>query len=272
MDRFLRVLGHYLRVRGNLLAGAISYFGFLSFFPLLALALFAVGFLSQVYPDARSGLNTALEQLFPGLVGSGSGEVQVSDIEALAGRLGLIGLVGAVYTGLGWLSAMRTSLLVVFELPREEQPNFLVGKARDLSTLLVLFVCLTMAVAFSSLVAGFSRQLLDWLSLSRDLSPVLAVLAIAVGLLWETAVFYLLFTLLARPRLTRRALWGGALLGAVGFELLKWLSTYLLQLTSHQPAVMAFGVTLILLVWINYFSRIALFAASWAQTPRRPLP
>jgi membrane protein len=110
--------------------------------------------------------------------------------------------------------------------------------------------------------------LLDWLNLSRDLSPLLAATAIVVGVVWESAVFYLLFTLLARPRLTRRALWSGALLGALGFELLKWLSTYLLRLTSHQPAVMAFGVTLILLVWINYFSRIALFAASWAHTPR----
>ena len=44
---------HYGDVKGGLQAGAVTYFAFLSFFPILALAFFVVGLLSQVYPDAR---------------------------------------------------------------------------------------------------------------------------------------------------------------------------------------------------------------------------
>jgi membrane protein len=52
----------------------------------------------------------------------------------------------------------------------------------------------------------------------------------------------------------------------VVFELLKQLSTVLLQGTREQPAVQAFGIALILLVWINYFSRVVVLAAAWAHT------
>src|SRR4029078_4220879 len=64
----------------------------------------------------------------------------------------------------------------------------------------------------------------------------------------------------------RSALLRGALLGAVGFEVLKLAANLLLAQTRGQPACQAFGVALILLVWINYFSRLVMYAAAWAYT------
>ena len=58
----------------------------------------------------------------------------------------------------------------------------------------------------------------------------------------------------------------GALLGAVGFEILKQASQLLIKSTEGQPAFQAFGIALILVVWINYFSRVILYAAAWAWT------
>jgi membrane protein len=58
----------------------------------------------------------------------------------------------------------------------------------------------------------------------------------------------------------------GALLGAVLFELLKQLSTFLLKATANSDAFQAFGIALILLVWINYFSRVVVLSAAWAHT------
>jgi len=79
-------------------------------------------------------------------------------------------------------------------------------------------------------------------------------------------LFFAFFRLLASPNVPSRSLWSGALLGAIAFELLKQLSTVLLQATREQPAVQAFGIALILLVWINYFSRVVVLAAAWAHT------
>ena len=76
-----------------------------------------------------------------------------------------------------------------------------------------------------------------------------------------------MFTLLVvEPHVPRGALVRGALLGAVGFEVLKSLANLLLAQTRGNPAFQAFGVALILLVWINYFSRLVMYAAAWAYT------
>jgi membrane protein len=72
--------------------------------------------------------------------------------------------------------------------------------------------------------------------------------------------------MLARPPLPPRALLHGAVLGGIAFELLKEASSYLLTLTQKSPAFQAYGIALILLVWINYFSRIVMYAAAWATT------
>ena len=78
-----------------------------------------------------------------------------------------------------------------------------------------------------------------------------------------------MFRLLAAPDLPKRAMWSGALLGAVGFEILKQISGLLIRVTQGNPAFQVFGLALILLVWINYFSRVILYAASWAWTHPR---
>ena len=63
-----------------------------------------------------------------------------------------------------------------------------------------------------------------------------------------------------------RALWEGAFLGSIAFEILKQLSSFLLAATHRSPAFQAFGIALILLIWINYFSRVVMYAAAWAYT------
>jgi membrane protein len=47
---------------------------------------------------------------------------------------------------------------------------------------------------------------------------------------------------------------------------LKQLSTFLLAATHRSPAFQAFGIALILVVWINYFARLVMYAAAWACT------
>ena len=173
-----------------------------------------------------------------------------------------------IYAGLGWLSGMRTALQVVFELPRDRRPNFLLGKLRDLLTLAVVGSTLLLSVAVSGVVTRFSTQLLDLAGLDHDLSWTVEVVAVVVAMAATTLMFFVLFKVLARPRTPDRALWQGALLGSVAFEVLKQLSSVLLAATQRSPAFQAFGIALILLVWINYFSRIVMYAAAWAHTSR----
>jgi membrane protein len=266
VDHVLRTQEHYGETKATQQAGAVTYFGFLSVFPVLALAFFAVGYISKVFPNAQDTLVRAINQLFPGMIGNGDYQISLTDIENSATTVGLLGLLGLLYAGLGWLSALRDALTTVFVLPTRDQPNFVMGKIRDLVTLVIIGVVLLVAVGFTGLVSGFSKDLLGWAHLSEELGWLVQILTIVLGLLANAVLFLSMFRLLAAPELPWRAMWSGALLGAVGFEILKQASKLLLTITQGNPAFQVFGVALILLVWINYFSRVILYAASWAWT------
>jgi membrane protein len=268
VDHAIRTQEQYGAVNASQQAGAVTYFGFLSVFPILALAFFAVGYVAKVFPDAQDNLESAIRSMFPGIIGNGKNQLQISDIRHSAGTVGIIGLVGVLYSGLGWLSALRGALVAVFALPKPEQPGLVTGKLRDLLTLVIIGTVLLVAVAVTGLVSGFSHDLLGWLGLSTALGWLVQVLTVVIGLAANALLFFTMFRLLAAPDLPARSLWSGAALGAVGFEVLKQLSTLLIKSTQGQPAFQVFGLALILVVWINYFSRIVLYAAAWAwSTP-----
>jgi membrane protein len=266
VDHLLRTQEHYGNVKAGQQAGAVTYFGFLSFFPILALAFAAVGLISGLYPDARDALIDAINEVFPGMIGNDEGQISLATIESAAGAAVGIGLVGLLYAGLGWLSSMRDALLVVFELPSYEHPSFVFGKLRDLVTLVTVGLVLLLSVGVSGLVRGLSEQILDALDLGAALQWLMWALAILIGLAASTILFLALFRLLANPHTPKRSLLHGAVLGAVGFEVLKQLSGLLLAATKGQPAFQAFGIALILVVWISYTARVVMYAAAWAHT------
>ncbi|MFC4784260.1 YihY/virulence factor BrkB family protein [Nocardioides sp. MAHUQ-72] len=266
VDHAVRTQEHYGAVKAAQQAGAVTYFGFLSFFPILALSFFVVGWIAKVYDGARGDLRRALNSVMPGLVGTGDNQVQIHDIEAAAATLGAVGAVILLYSGLGWLAAMRDALVVVFEVPAREQPSFLLGKLRDLATLALIGLILLLSVAVAGLVGGFSQDLLEWVGLGSELDWLVKLLTVVLGFAANMLLFFTMFVLLAEPRTPRRSLWSGALLGAVAFEALKQVSGLLIRSAQGNPAFQAFGIALIVLVWINYFSRVVLYAAAWAHT------
>lgn len=266
LDHVLSMNEHYGKVKGSQQAGAVTYFAFLSFFPVLALAFFAVGVIARIYSDAEENVVSAIDSVLPGIVGSGDTQISIDQVQSFSGLAGVVGLLGVLYAGLGWVSSLREALIAVFELPQREQPTFVKGKLRDLEALVIVGLVLVVAVAVAGFVSGFSADLLELVGLGSELSWLVKILAIVLGLAANAVLFFALFKLLAEPHLERRSLVSGAILGAVGFELLKQLSGLLLGSTKGQPAFQAFGIALILLVWINYFSKLVLYAAAWSYT------
>lgn len=268
LDHVVRMLQHYGRVEGGVMAGAVTYYGFLSFFPILALAFAVVGFLARVYGGAQDVLIQAINSLLPDMVGNAPGQISLHTFSHNANAVGILGLLGVLYSGLGWLSAMRNALGFMFDVPPKQRPNFFVGKARDLVVLVIVGLVLLVSVAITGAVRGLSSQILQALGMAA--LPGSHVLLDAVGIVLGVAatmvLFLAMFRLLSDPGVRPRALLGGALLGGIGFEVLKELASYLIGLTRHSPAFQAFGVALILLVWINYFSRVTMYAAAWAVT------
>jgi membrane protein len=268
VDHLFRTIEHYGAVKGSLQAGAITYFGFLSVFPILALAFAVVGYVANFYEDAQADLVAAIQGVLPGIVSTeeAEGKIAISDVQAAAPGLLTGGLLVMLYSGLGWISAMREALLVLFEKPVKGQPGFVTGKLRDLTALVLLGVVLVLSVAVSGVVTSLATPILDFLDLEAGAEPLLWLLAIPLAVAASSLLFFAFFKLLGDPDEPNRSLWSGALLGAVGFELLKQLSRWLIASISEQPGFQVFGIALVLLVWIYYFSRVVMYAAAWAHT------
>ena len=268
VDHAVRTVQHYSLMKGSLQAGAVTYFAFLSFFPILAFAFAVIGFVANVYSGAPRDLVHTINDVLPGMVSmkETDGKIAISDLQAAAPGILTVGLLVMLYSGLGWISAMRDALLVVFERPSAEHPNFFVGKLRDLTALALLGLILILSVAVSGVVTSLAAPILDFMELDAGIEPAVWVLGLALGLAANTLLFFAFFKLLGDPDDPSRSLWSGAFLGAVGFEALKQLSRWLIASISEQPGFQVFGIALIILVWINYFSRVVMYAAAWAHT------
>ncbi len=260
---------HYVEEQGSLLAAAVTYYGFLSVFPLLALAFGAVGILARVFPDAEADLASALRQILPGMIGDGPHQLSLATLEHTATAAAGIGLLVVLYSGVSWISDLRAGLTAIFRIPKQDQPGMVAGYLRALVSLVELGLILLSSLALSATLTTLSGLLPDDQATVRVL---LAVLSVAVGAAVSAVFFFTLFRRVARDLVPARSLWSGAVLGAGLFEILKQLSGRLLASTANQPAFQAFGISLILLVWIYYFSRIVMFAAAWAFTARPPAP
>ncbi|MDQ3324825.1 MAG: YihY/virulence factor BrkB family protein [Actinomycetota bacterium] len=272
VEHLLAMVQHYGKVDGSILAGGVTYFAFLSFFPLLALGFAAVGFVSGIVPAVRDTLTDALVQAFPGIVArecaaDQTGCISLSTFENSAGAASIIGAVGLLVVGLNWLSALQTSLADVFGIPAHERRNIVVGKAIDLAALVVLGLTLIVSVAVSSTVATLVPAVVTAIGLDGvpGMSLLFGLLGLVLGIASSTLLFLVMFRLLAAdagvdPRDRRNA----AIVAGVGFEALKLVAATLVSLTLGNPAFATLGVALVLLVWMNYFSRLVLYAAAWA--------
>lgn len=273
-DHLLRTVQRYRVQHGDRLAGAVTYFAFLSFFPLIALAFAVVGYVVAIRPDALATLTRAIDAQLPGL----AERIGIDRIAEARTGAGVIGLLGLLYAGLGAVNALRDALRTIWMAPGPH-PGLLAGRLRDLVALLLIGVTLLLSVVVGGLATQAAGTVLGWLGLAG--SPVqrlgLGAAGIAVGLAADLLVFTVVLGWLARPPQPWPVVLRGALLGAVAFGLLKQLATVVLAGTLSNPVYGVWAVVAGLLLWINLSARITLYAAAWTATaaygpPPAPTP
>ena len=267
VDHAVRAFDRHSAVLGGQVAAGITYFGFLSFFPLLALAFAVVGYVSVVYPDAREGITSAVQSAFPSLIGPGAGQIDIDDVVAAKAGAGVLGLAGLLYAGLGWVDSLRDGLRIVFGTI-DDSPPFVRKKLIDLVVLILLGLAVLGSIVVSSLATAATALVLGWVGLADSLAAtaLLKVLAVVLAVAFDTVVLGILLTRLSGAGLSWRQVGSGAVLGAVGFEVLKLLGTFLIGRTTDNPAYATFGVVVGLLIWINLVSRLLVYTAAWTAT------
>ena len=228
-------------------AAALTYYLFFSIFPLLLFAAAALGYLTPGNPDLQrdileSGLKTV--PVLSEAIDSGS----LDAIEDNRGAIALTGLGLALYTGSGAIVALEHALNKVGHV--QQEPNFIVKRARSLKWLAVLGLAAIGSLALST-VAGFV------------VGPVGAALGVVAGVVVNVCIFATAFRFLPATDRSWAEVLPGSLVAAVAFEILKFAGSFYLArgAATRQQTFGALAGAAALLVASYLISQIILFAA-----------
>src|SRR3954454_14875338 len=230
---------------GNLSA-LIAYYGFFSLFPLLLVFVTVLGFVLEGNPDAQEVvLDSALKQI--PLVGD---QIQAGSLNGSAVAL-VIGIVGALLSGLGVTLAAQTAFNRVHAIPHRERPDFLFSRLRGLGLLAALGTLQVLSTLASGLVGGGFGGLL------------LTVAGIAVSLAINALLFFVAFRLLTDASVPTHQLWPG-----IGAATLLWTvlqavgGAYISHVVRGAGQTYGTFATVIgLLTWLFLGARIVVLSA-----------
>jgi membrane protein len=268
VDHLMRAGGRYTERHGNEYAAAVTYFSVLSLVPVTMVAFAAAGFALGAQPAAVERLQHEITTEWPGTLGDTLNSV-INQAISSAATIGFIGLLAALYSGIGWMTNLRDALSA--QWGHTSTPPPIVKRVPfDLLALLGLGLALTVTFALTALLTGFAGSVLAFLGLAHrpGAQALLTVLGVLTGLAANWLIFAWVIARLPRERVPLRNVAKAAVLGAVGFEMLKQGMAIYLQTITRTPSGAVFGSTLGLLVFIYYAARFALFVTAWAATSR----
>lgn len=271
LDHLARAYDAFTERYGNHYAAAITYFSVLSLFPLLMIAFAVVGFVLANDAEQLRNLKESIAAAVPNGL-----DTIVNDLvdEAInsRGTVGVIGLLAAAYSGLGWMSNLRDALTAQWGIEHQQVP-FLKRTASDLLSLLGLGLALAISFGLTAAGGALGTQLLDLMGLDDDPWAVflLRVATIVLALVANWVVFIWVLSRLPREKVGAKSAVRGAIAAAIGFEILKQLATVFLASVTSSPSGVVFGPIIGLLVFANLVARYLLFIAAWTATARENL-
>jgi membrane protein len=267
VDHLLRAGASYTENHGDHYAAAITYFSVLALFPLLMVAFAAAALFLRHNQDLLVQIEGSITKAVPGDLSKTLTGVIDSAIKS-AGTVGVIGLLVALYSGLGWMSNLREALSSQWG-QRKDPPPLLRKLAGDLLALIGLGLALVASFAVIA-VGGLAPQIVKFLGLDglHWLSPLIRLVVIVVSLLANALVFLWVIARLPREPVTWRSAAKAALAAAVGFQVINQIMVFYLAKITNSPTGALFGPVLGLMIFIFTVSRFLLFLTAWAATAK----
>jgi membrane protein len=262
-----RAFAHLLDVHWTRLAAAMTFTSFLALFPLITVGA-AIGavLLSQ---DQLDTLEHKISEQIPGI----ADQIDINGLVANAGTIGLIAGALLLITGIGWVGSLRDCLRAVWAKDNEERNPFL-AKLADGGVLIGLGLAVLVSLGASAFATAAVTWAADHLDIDRHGAGRLGLTIVGYGLavVADFLILTYLLTLLPGVEPPRRAVIQAALIGAIGFELLKVLLSSYLRGVAGRNIYGAFGTPVALLLWLNFMAKLLLYCAAWTATPRHAPP
>jgi membrane protein len=242
LDAVMQVTDRFGAIGGGPLSSSITLASFVSLFPLLLVVIAVFGFVSSNDSDFAVRFVRDL-----GLEGRAADTVRdaLETAEGSRKTASLIGLGGLLWSGMGLVGSLQTALNAAWQV-----------KGRGLVDKLVALKWLVGAGVLFLATAALGPVL-------RMAPAPLKPVTILVGLALTTVLFLWTYTALGNEHVGWRAHLPGALLVAVGFEILKAVgSTYVPKAVASSSALYgSLGVVFATLAWLLFYSRLIVYGA-----------
>jgi len=266
-DHIMRAVERFTEQQGRFYAGGITYFSILSIFPVLMVAFSIAGIVLFNQPELLDRIQEMIVNQVPGGMGEQISELIDTAVEQRS-AVGVIGLLTALYSGLGWIGNLRDGITAQWALTPRKQ-NFFKKKGKDFFALIGLFLAFGLAMLISGLgSSGLIKKIVEWLKLDNipGISVILTVVSLAISLLAIWLVMLWVIGYLPRERTEAKQSMQAALIAAVLLVIWIQIAAYYLKSVLSSPAGAVFGPIIGIMVFLFFTWQIVLLSAAWAAT------
>lgn len=211
--------------QGSYLAALITYYGFLSIFPLLLLLTSILGFVLRGDPHLQHQI-----------LSSALGQFPVIGQDLSTGHLGgstigvVVGVVGSIYGGLGVAQAGQNAMNVAWAVPRNSRPNPVKARGRSL----LLLGTVGLGVVGTTVVAAVGTTAKAF---GTSLGAGTQGVVLLASVLLDIAVFLAAFSIATAADVDWRTLLPGAVIAGIGWQILQTVGTAYVRHVQSTSAV-----------------------------------
>lgn len=247
LGRPIAVIKKFSDDDGGHLAALMTYYGFLSLFPLLIIATAVSQIIAQDSTELRDQLIHSVTSYFPTIGDNLAASLQTP---ARTGIAVVIGLAVAFYGARGIANSVQNALHIVWGVPRHKRAGFPKSLLRSLG----IIVFAGLGLMLSAILSGYATN--------STLPFIIKITLGTAGFIMLFAVFWGIFTFGSSARKRPIANIPGAIIAALGMQLLQAIGSYIVanQLNRLTGLYAQFGTVLALLFWIYLQAQVFVFA------------
>jgi membrane protein len=263
-----RLIQRYVDAKLPNLAAAVAFHTLFSLFPLLLALVTLIGL---ILPDP-SRLEQAIAAavyLFPPEA-SEQLLVMLRGTRENAGLLGLLSVLGLLYSGSALFGSLEDAFDRIYQLPGRPYVRQKLMATGMLLTCALLLLLSLMAASLADLLGSVSGQAVEtwlpgaaWLGELIDLRAVGVSFAWTLSLAWSFLFFLLIYAIVPNRRFSPRQIWPGAALAAILFVgITELFPVYLDYFGNFNRYGAGFALVLLLLAWFYFLAHVMLFGAT----------
>jgi membrane protein len=226
----------------------MTYYGFLSLFPLLLVVTTITQVLLKNHEELRAKIIDGVTHYFPVI-----GDQLQNSIHSFhkTGLALVIGILVTIYGARGGASAFQDALNHLWQVPKTDRPGF----PKNAGKSIVIMIGGALGIILAAVLSGYATSL-DHVFIFR-LVPTLVSLA-----LLSILFFYLFRFAVAKGGPNKKQAWVSAASAAVGFQILITVGGYVIthELRNFRSLYGTFALVLGLMFWIYLLAQVVIYA------------